>query len=81
MAPIEESEREFLKGQRSVWARLLRMCMAELGYDSRIAGLIEREEIISILREVCKDHGDNNWEEDLNLADIIDKHLYRHLKE
>lgn len=39
----------------------------------------ERAETIFILRIICKDHGDNDWEDDLHLADIIDKHLGKHL--
>jgi predicted secreted protein len=41
--------------------------------------IIEREEAINTLRDLCREHGDNDWSDDLHLADIIDKHLGRHL--
>lgn len=39
----------------------------------------ERQEAIVILRSLCEEFGDNDWGDDLHLADIIDKHLRRHL--
>jgi hypothetical protein len=39
----------------------------------------ERKEAIAKLREVCEEFGDNDWEDSLHLADIIEKHLYLHL--
>ena len=41
----------------------------------------ERADAISALRRICERHGDNDWTDDLNLADIIEKHLGRHLGE
>lgn len=37
----------------------------------------ERQAAIQALRELCEDHGDNDWPDDLHLADIINKHLER----
>lgn len=39
----------------------------------------EREETIKMLRIICKDHGDLDWQDNLHLTDIIDKHLGKHL--
>jgi len=39
----------------------------------------ERREIISALRDACSEIGDNDWPDDLHIADIIEKHLARHL--
>lgn len=39
----------------------------------------ERAEVVDILRELCKDYGDNDWEDNLNLRDVIEKHLAKHL--
>ena len=37
--------------------------------------MVEREEAIQVLRRICNEYGDNEWEPTLHLADIIDKHL------
>jgi hypothetical protein len=39
----------------------------------------ERSDVIKTLRSVCKSFGDNDWLDDLHLADVIEKHLARHL--
>jgi hypothetical protein len=31
--------------------------------------------------DLCADYGDNDWTDDLNLSDVIEKHLARHLRE
>ena len=79
-----DEERIYLRGQRQVWHELLQECLKNLGYlDPKLrnqhAWLLEREATIHMLRRVCEDSGDNDWEENLHLADIIDKHLWRHL--
>lgn len=42
---------------------------------------VERKESVKILRQICARFGDNNWNDDLYLVDILDKHLWRHLAE
>lgn len=39
----------------------------------------ERQETIKSLRGLCKDFGDNDWPDDLHLADVIEKHLGKYL--
>lgn len=34
-----------------------------------------------LLRDICKEYGDNDWDDDLHIVDIVDKHLHRHLPE
>jgi hypothetical protein len=62
---------------------MLQKCVAELGEEGRdrAGWLVERQQAIAALLEVCKEHGDTGWDESLNLADVIDKHLGRHLRE
>jgi hypothetical protein len=71
------------QGSRSAWRIMLSECLRQLGYKSSDAEktkwIIEREEAIAALRRICAAHGDNDWPETLNLADILDKHLDRHL--
>ena len=77
-------EKSYIEGQRQVRARLMADCIRELGYekgtDTELAKLIvEREEAIAQLRRICEAHGDNDWNENLHMGDIIEKHLGRYL--
>lgn len=45
------------------------------------AWLIEREEAVARLRWLCEEFGDQDWDDNLHLADVIDKHLGRYLYE
>lgn len=51
----------------------LRSLGVELKTDEQFSP--ERIDIIQTLRSLCKDHGDNDWTEDLHISDILDKHL------
>jgi hypothetical protein len=42
--------------------------------------LKERENCIKILRELCQEFGDNTWTDDMNLADVLEKHLAKHMR-
>lgn len=84
MAENAFDEQDYLEGQRSAWLSLLIWVLGELGIDDPEAGkvrwAIEREQTVAMLRRVCQEHGDNRWQEDLHLADVIEKHLWRHLE-
>jgi hypothetical protein len=77
------SERDYIRGSRMAWTLMLQECLKHLdGNDRTVAALIsEREQAVTALRNVCKEHGDNDWDESLHLADVIEKHLGRHLDE
>lgn len=62
---------------------ILNECIRGLGYKSvsQKAWISEREMAISVLRGLCEYFGDNDWDTDLHLADIIDKHLGNYLHE
>lgn len=79
MTPEEETA--YVQGQRSIWTRLYADCLRHLGYTapSSESWIHEREETIAVLRSLCRDHGDNDWDESLYLADIVEKHLGDHL--
>lgn len=70
-------------GERHVYQELLDLALRGLGYDciDGAALLQEREEAIVALRRICERHGDNEWNERLALADILEKHLERYLEE
>lgn len=73
----------FNLGSRKAWLSILENCLRHLGYDDpetqKVSWILEREEILSQLRKVCDDFGDNDWPEDSHLGDVIEKHLARHL--
>lgn len=84
---IASSDREqgYFEGQRSAWRALLGTCIRELGYSddveaAKLAWITEREATIAQLRMACNTFGDNDWDNQLHLADIIEKHLVRHLE-
>jgi hypothetical protein len=80
----EHQEQAYIQGSRMAWLSMFRICLKELGIDNPDAEqgkwILEREMTVQKLREVCRVHGDNDWTAELHLADVIDKHLLRHLK-
>lgn len=76
----DNEEKLYVDGYRVAWLSMLQICLRKLGIDDDEAGnarwVSEREETIAMLRAICADYGDNDWDDDLHLADIIEKHLY-----
>lgn len=70
-----------MQGNQSAWADIGTIAMKHLGASKvpYLELLIERENTISKLRELCAEFGDNDWEKDLYMPDIIEKHLAKHL--
>lgn len=77
----EEADANYVRGQRAVWTRLLQTCLVELGYSGRTMEslAIEREETVAALRSVCEEWGDNSWDDELHLADVVEKYLHNNL--
>lgn len=79
----ERDDQHWNDGHRAAWRSLLSTALRELGYDgeeaARTRWILEREAAVAQLRQVCADHGDNDWPDNLHLADVIEKHLARHL--
>lgn len=83
----EAHERGYVAGRLFTLASMLRHFLGEhfgltdqRTIETRVAQLeLERLEIVAKLREVCAEHGDNDWPEDLHLGDVLEKHLARHL--
>lgn len=80
-----ESEVLYQRGRRAASVSMLAKVLDDLGYEdaeaTRAKWIIERERAVAALRDVCRDFGDNNWSSDLCLADVVEKHLARHLHE
>lgn len=79
----EERDEIWMQGNRTAWRGLLYKACSELGYVDphalKASWILERESAIAMLRQVCDQLGDNDWPNDLDLSDIIEKHVYRHL--
>jgi hypothetical protein len=82
MDMTEDEERVYLDGQNSSYRDIMALCVRALGYENatKESLMLEREEAIVALRSACEDAGDNDWDNNLYLADIINKHLYWSLK-
>jgi len=77
-------ETHYEMGRRASLMSQLGRILKELGYGEDItkeALIYEREETIATLRLACDEFGDNDWEGDLHMTDIINKHLIRHIEE
>lgn len=77
-------ENSYLEGQRAIAISLIKSLIIYLyeGEDIKMSILLqmERSEAISKLRQICEIVGDNDWEDDLHLVDILDKHLLCYLE-
>lgn len=77
-------EKAYDQGNRAAWQSVLSLALKNLGYDSpestAARWALEREAAIQTLRSLCRDYGDNEWDEALHLQDIIEKHLGDHLR-
>lgn len=73
------SERDYAAGHNAAWRGMLRTCLRELGAADPDAGqarwVVERTEAVATLRRLCKSQ---DWPDDLDLSDVIEKHLVKH---
>lgn len=81
-----DQERLWIDGNRAAYHALLRHALAHLLPNNTMSLLetvatlaAEIEETRAAMRRVCSKHGDNDWTDTLNLADVVEKHLGRHL--
>jgi len=81
---MDLSTEDYIRGKRAAILKVLNSCLRELGIDDPVTmqskWIAEREETVAMLRQVCAEHGDNEWPDDLHLADVVDKHLWNHLE-
>ncbi len=76
----EMQEAYYELGQKQLLIFQMREIIRQLGYPAESTVgvfIIEREEAIAALRSLCneRDGADNEWPNDLHLADIIQKYL------
>lgn len=75
-------ETAYTEGLRTAWTIMLQECMIALDYDdaaTHAAWVVEREHAIVALRRLCERCGDNAWEPNVPLAQIIERHLGAYL--
>jgi hypothetical protein len=73
----EKEEEAYLRGMKAAWIQVATTATKHLGAKERneVDLIRERHEAINVLRELCEEYGDNDWDDDLYLSDIIEKHL------
>lgn len=78
MIDAKAEEAAYVEGARWAWILMLQQCLINLGESERpkYAWVLERQRAISALRKLCSEHGDNEWPDDLDLEDVITKHLH-----
>lgn len=80
----DEQDQLWSEGYKAAYSRILAECLRHLGCDDPEAGkarwLLERTAVVACLRSACRDYGDNDWDDDLHLVDVIEKHLLRHIE-
>lgn len=74
-----EKERAYEEGFQAAMRVVLAAIVNRMPDGSTDRWRLERGQTIAALREVCEDFGDNNWTDDLHLADVVEKHLTRYL--
>ena len=81
----DPEEQAYENGSRMAWRILLSLCLGHLGVDdpeaSEARWVAERTDVVAALRQVCGEHGDNDWDDGDHLGDVIDKHLKDHLEQ
>ena len=88
----EKEEAAFVRGQKSIYRKLLSDALDGLSVPdapktkaallNRVAMLeMVQAETIAALRTICEEFGDNDWDDDLHPADVIEKHLARPLRD
>jgi len=78
----ESEERAYQMGRKAFARTILAEAVAELGHGPERdveSWRLERADTVAMLRSLCETFGDNDWPDNLHLADVIDKHLGRHL--
>lgn len=82
-ADHDRGERQYVNGYNSAYRELLQVAIRGLGYEnvSREQALLLLSQTTAALRSVCGEFGDNDWDDDLHPADIVEKHLSNHLRE
>lgn len=81
---VDRLEESYMRGRKEMAMSVVRGLMPDLELDGDAATCaslsIQIVDAKSMLRNICDDHGDNDWQDDLHLVDILGKHLHDHLE-
>ncbi len=76
---MSTDERSYQQGSQGVWQQLLSLALQNLSgtgeHLSRTEMMQERTMVVQTLRSICEEYGDNDWDDDLHLTDVLNKHL------
>lgn len=76
----DRDEQQWMLGNKAAWTAMLSQCLQRLAAERNAhAWQLEREAAIARLRELCLEHGDNDWPDDCPLDEVIENHLGKHL--
>jgi predicted secreted protein len=76
----EQEEEAYMQGSASAYLAVFNQCIRHLpDLKDEARRLSERAAVISVLRRICTEHGDNDWDDGLHMVDIITKHLEPYL--
>lgn len=77
----DSEEQAYVQGSANAWRAMLQQCIMNLGGEDRDreSWRLERADVVSALRNLCRDFGDNDWDDDMRLADVIERHLAKDL--
>jgi len=80
------SEIDYITGEKAAWLRMLTVCIKNLDMNNinsvdkkYILLLKERNDAIIALRSICNILNDNEWDDNLYLADIIEKYILKNV--
>jgi hypothetical protein len=80
----KREEQIYVEGTNQAYVTMLSVCLKNLGIDhpeaQHAVWIAERQAVVAVLRTLCEEFGDNDWDDNLHLADVIKKHLSNHLR-
>jgi hypothetical protein len=74
------TEQHYERGFQAANDMMLHHLLRHAGTGDAETWRLERNAAVAMLRQVCDEHGDNDWPDNLHLADVIEKHLWRNLE-
>lgn len=81
----EAEEHIYIAGQRQALLGIMKRCAAELGVKDALSELAylldERDRTRARLREVCELLKSNDWPDNADLADVVEKYVLPHVED
>jgi predicted secreted protein len=80
---LDKDDRHYIEGMKAAYKSMLSECISHLGAEDKdkYAWQLERAATVAALRSLCEDIGDNDWEDNLHLADVISKHIVPYIED